>query len=931
MGIGITLLGGGGGGGTPSVIKVANAAARLALSTSDGLLVLQLDNNILYEYDNVTTSWLILADPAQVGFYRVANAAALAALTPIDGSYAHQLDTDELFQYNLATTTWQLMAAFARRGVYRPADAAALAAITALDGDIAVQLDTNVVYQYDLGTTSWIIVSDPLAPGVRKVADAAALAALTGMTDGDLAIQLDQSWLFEYKVATTDWVRVGGIGVVAAYSGYDQVTGEVTNVPGAFYISSATQFYGTYYNATLAATLTDMQLGATVDTVVDGQTASDLRGFSFRSSIGAATATSITNIAGFTFSANFQANITAGSLNTFADSATFAAGAAVTDISSFNSYQQINQATMNQYKSFQSAATVGSTDPAHMNGFTAFGAFDQFGPQADLDGYNGLNISPSFQTGAVVDGFTAININPQLDVVGLNGYRNIEVGGNFGQNSATSVSNHIDFQAHPAYRPNATLSGSYTGLSLGPSFEEGSSIGGANAIYHNMDVRGTVTGGVAGYASNDNLGAGSAPTTISNYQGFNSNPNLGANLTLGDFSGIIVRPNVQAGANVTGNVTMLDIGINAALPIAGNATGISVNMSNFGTPAMPQGLSVQVGGSQLSANFDTGIYPVQSTGGPYGLNNIGGTLHIAPGFPITGANFGIGNNLGIGIILEDDIPVDSTGLDLGFFMNGFLTQIAAAAGKTMANLTFMGAGASIPTGVVPTDGGTFDTIQMFRALGVLSFGGTAIINNMYGFKVEPTLTAASPVNAWGFWCGDTNAENYLARSLAIGTGTQKVANADVALEIGSVKAFVHGRMTTVQRDALTPIAGMEIYNTDENQLEYYTGTAWEVVGARLVVQPNGALTDGVDFDPPNKRRQVCQVSGNGGPVSQTDIDITDAQEGDELMFIGTDNDNTVTFVSATNTVLNGSCTLAMDDTLSLIFVNGKYREFARNA
>ena len=51
---------------------------------------------------------------------------------------------------------------------------------------------------------------------------------------------------------------------------------------------------------------------------------------------------------------------------------------------------------------------------------------------------------------------------------------------------------------------------------------------------------------------------------------------------------------------------------------------------------------------------------------------------------------------------------------------------------------------------------------------------------------------------------------------------------------------------------------MEIYNTDTDQLEYYNGTTWEVVGDKLVVQTNSALTDAVDFDPPNKVGQYLK-------------------------------------------------------------------------
>jgi hypothetical protein len=59
MALGISM-GGGGGGGTGGVQRVADAAARLALSVSDGLMVIQLDTDMLYEYDLTTASWVIV-------------------------------------------------------------------------------------------------------------------------------------------------------------------------------------------------------------------------------------------------------------------------------------------------------------------------------------------------------------------------------------------------------------------------------------------------------------------------------------------------------------------------------------------------------------------------------------------------------------------------------------------------------------------------------------------------------------------------------------------------------------------------------------------------------------------------------------------------------------------------------------------------------
>lgn len=57
-------------------------------------------------------------------------------------------------------------------------------------------------------------------------------------------------------------------------------------------------------------------------------------------------------------------------------------------------------------------------------------------------------------------------------------------------------------------------------------------------------------------------------------------------------------------------------------------------------------------------------------------------------------------------------------------------------------------------------------------------------------------------------------------------GTVQLAG-NLALS-STTKAFIPSRMTSTQRDALSPFAGMVIYNTTTNKLNVYT-TAWEAV------------------------------------------------------------------------------------------------------
>lgn len=63
----------------------------------------------------------------------------------------------------------------------------------------------------------------------------------------------------------------------------------------------------------------------------------------------------------------------------------------------------------------------------------------------------------------------------------------------------------------------------------------------------------------------------------------------------------------------------------------------------------------------------------------------------------------------------------------------------------------------------------------------------------------------------------------------VGIGT--TANAAAILDVSSTtKGFLPPRMTTTERNAIaTPPAGLMVYNTTTNKLNFYNGTAWEAV------------------------------------------------------------------------------------------------------
>lgn len=79
-------------------------------------------------------------------------------------------------------------------------------------------------------------------------------------------------------------------------------------------------------------------------------------------------------------------------------------------------------------------------------------------------------------------------------------------------------------------------------------------------------------------------------------------------------------------------------------------------------------------------------------------------------------------------------------------------------------------------------------------------------------------------------------------------GAASSPQTDVSLELAdATKAFLANQGTEVQRDAITPIEGMEYYNLTANDKEFYNGTAWQSMGGGDVVGPTGAILNSIAF------------------------------------------------------------------------------------
>lgn len=296
------------------------------------------------------------------------------------------------------------------------------------------------------------------------------------------------------------------------------------------------------------------------------------------------------------------------------------------------------------------------------------------------------------------------------------------------------------------------------------------------------------------------------------------------------------------GAAFDGTVTAADYHPIKISPAPGstasnNATGLDINLSQVASPNQKFAIKTTDGGISTDARYDTSVQAASP--GFLQMNQLGGLFTVASGSPMT--NTGVfANNLGPSAIFDDDMGPDAFGGFVGFTLNGFLNQMTVASGKTVDTYNMMLGASSIPSG----SGGTITNANVFVAGGIINGGGSVTVTNMVGFHtLAPMCSLAT--NCWAFK-DEAGAENFVSK-LAIGTSTKKVSNSDVSIEIGNKKAFLQGVLTTAERNALTALEGMQIYNTTTNSPEFYNGASWVAMSASAHTDiqeiPTGVVND----------------------------------------------------------------------------------------
>lgn len=343
--------------------------------------------------------------------------------------------------------------------------------------------------------------------------------------------------------------------------------------------------------------------------------------------------------------------------------------------------------------------------------------------------------------------------------------------------------------------------------------------------YNGVNLNPTVTT-LTGNASAVLFGAYGTYTTLgatSGVQGFNFNPTI---TTMGATS-------YCNGANIGGTITTGHgniFGVTVNQTVSGgdaNYDGVSISTSNITTTGTKAGL--RIGGAAGSLT-DTAIessnghhnmfyefeVPTAAAGGQFIGNSIGGSIIIPDATAVTGTDV-IGNSFAY-VIHTGDATSSYVKNGFGLAMVGFaglidgdgdVDDISACLGGYAAGIT----------------GGTINRINNFNAA-CFDIGVTGTITEIVNFYGHVLTGSAFATTHWGCYMQDDFAHNYFAGDVVVGTSATPT-NASVGVEINSVtKALLLSRMTTTERNALTAVDGMILYNTTLSKVQVYEGGAW---------------------------------------------------------------------------------------------------------
>lgn len=397
-------------------------------------------------------------------------------------------------------------------------------------------------------------------------------------------------------------------------------------------------------------------------------------------------------------------------------------------------------------------------------------------------GFFGLNITPILGDMAPTGSCTMINVNPTVDLVYQQAY-GLLVG-----------------------MDNVTL---YAGVPASLVFQDLTFTFNQSNSYDNGYTMEYTTGATAG---SEVVSITGQTIEVQIESGVSTATQIKAALDASPFGSSVTTTISGVGSNpqVTGGPDNFTGGVSAGTKKAAYFDG-DVEI----TGALSFGGALSIG--QLSAFAS---YPIVSgTGNPSSSHTLITQPSLAANESRTLADY-LGVNTAMLLAMGDNSSI-TTGF-VGVTALGLPAVVNMGSGSTVDRVGGAVFALSLDAGAT---GGTIDQLSLCRSLAIPN--GATTVTRQYGYEFNNPFGDVG-TTTWGFY--GYLGHNYFAGDLLIG-GTPEsddvVTNSSIALEIKSTtKAFMNARMTTAQRDALTAVNGMQIYNSTTDKLQVYAGGSW---------------------------------------------------------------------------------------------------------